>query len=125
MAQNCFVKQWHKTVLQNCFAYVYTNAVQCNMSDSDDEVAVAAAAAFIALNPPKKRRHWVRPSLKSRSVYGAEDLLRDLRKDDVDPITKEVTISGYFKNFTRMSCEDFENICRAIGPFAKKRDIVG
>ena len=48
--------------------------------------------------------------------------MRDLKLDDTHPITKEVTISGYFKNFLRISSEDFEGLCVQLGPFIGKQD---
>ena len=35
------------------------------------------------------------------------DILNDLKEDDVDPLTGDVQLSGSFKNFTRMTCNDF------------------
>ena len=91
---------------------------------SDDIASVAAAAVTIfgEKREVRKRRFWVGPSLRSRSIYGAKDLLNDLRMDDIDPITKEVTVGGYLKKFTRISCEDFEMLCNAIGPMVMKND---
>ena len=78
----------------------------------DEDMCMLAAAAFLVIKPSDKlkktvRRYHVRPSLQARRIYSAEDLLRDLRMDDTHPITMEVTISGYFKNFLRISSEDF------------------
>ena len=64
----------------------------------------------------------VRPSLQARKVYSAEDLLRDLRLDDTHPIRKEVKICGYFKNFMRISSEDFEWLANALGPYIGKEN---
>ena len=77
---------------------------------SNEEVGAVAAATFLVLSGrnKKRRRYWVRPSLLSRSIYGAKDLLEDLQKDDTDPVTNEVTVSGHFNNFTRISADDIK-----------------
>ena len=70
---------------------------------AENDLSMLAAAAVLLNKPSLKvkiiRRHHMRPSLKAREIYSAEDLLRDLIRDDTHPITKEVTINGYFKGF--------------------------
>ena len=90
-------------------------------------MAMMAAAVFLISKPSKKvkkivRRYHVRPSIKARKIYSTEDLLRDLRMDDTHPVTKEVTVCGYFKNFLRISCEDFEWLSNELGPHIGKSD---
>ena len=70
----------------------------------DCDVAAMAAAVFLISKPTKKvnkivRRYHVRPTTKAREIYSSEDLLRDFRLDDTHPVTKEVTVCGYFKKF--------------------------
>ena len=50
---------------------------------------------------------WLRPILSKRQIYDGEKLLVDLQKDDVG-LRGELRSS--FKNFCRMSSEDFENL---------------
>ena len=65
------------------------------------KVGAVAAATFLVLSggAGKRRRYWVRPSLLSRATYGACDLLADLRRDNLDPVTNRVTVTkrGHFK----------------------------
>ena len=94
---------------------------------ADGNVCMLAAAAFLVTKPsPKVKKivhhYHVRPSLQARKVYSAEDLLRDLRLDDTHPIRKEVKICGYFKNFMRISSEDFEWLANALGPYIGKEN---
>ena len=65
------------------------------------------AACFLILSGKKRRRHWDRPLLKSRDRYSLTQLLTDLRQDDTDPVTGDITEAGQFKNFTRISWDDF------------------
>ena len=85
---------------------------------------IVAAAAFIVLSGTRKRkrRYWMRSFLKQRSNYSVEDMLSDLRKDDTDPVTNEETINGWFKNYTRISAEDFDKLAEAITPYCQKQD---
>ena len=64
----------------------------------------------------KSRTWWMRPSLKRRLDYGPEDMLRSYREDDTDPVTGDLHLSGQYKNFTRMSCIDFEVLVGKISP---------
>ena len=88
-------------------------------------IATVAAATFIVLSGRTtnkiRRRYWVRSLLKRRTTYSLEHLLADLRKDDFDPVTEEVTENGWFKNFTRISADDFEKLVEAITPYVKKQ----
>ena len=90
------------------------------------KVGAVAAATFLVLSggAGKRRRYWVRPSLLSRATYGACDLLADLRRDDLDLVTNRVTATkrGHFKNFTRISYDDFIMLRNAIRPYVQKQD---
>ena len=66
-----------------------------------------------------KRRFWVRPILSKRQIYDGEKLLVDLRNDDVG-LSGELRLS--FKNFCRMSSEDFENLICLAGPAVHKKN---
>lgn len=46
----------------------------------------------------KRRRFWETPVLQSRKIYSGTQLLADFTLQD----------TGHFKNFCRMSSEDFE-----------------
>ena len=71
----------------------------------------------------KKRRYWVRPSLARRRDYNLSDLMEDLKRDDLNPDTNERNEEAfsYFKNFTRMSPEDFDYLQEAIAQYVKKQ----
>ena len=93
------------------------------MSRARRSGAVAAATYFVISDRPKiRRRYWVWSLLKRRTTYSLESFLADLRKDDVDPVTEEVRENGWFKNFIRISAEDFEKLVEAITPYVKKQD---
>uniref|UniRef100_A0A1B6KX11 Transposase Helix-turn-helix domain-containing protein n=1 Tax=Graphocephala atropunctata TaxID=36148 RepID=A0A1B6KX11_9HEMI len=82
------------------------------------DLLLAAAITVILGSQRRKRRFWVRPSLASRNKYSATDLLRDLNDDDHadDPsLKREIRCDGSFKNFLRMTSEDFEYIIGMIG----------
>ena len=85
---------------------------------------VVAAASFLVLcgRNKKRRSYWVRSFLQSRAIYSLEDLLADLRRDDTDQGTEEATHHMWFKNFTRISSEDFAMLIEKISPFVKKQD---
>ena len=91
---------------------------------SEDIAAVAAAAFLILSGDKKKRRYWVRPSLAHRQLYNLNHLMDDLIRDDTDPTTNELNVTGYsyFKNFSRMSVEDFNYLEEAITPYVKLQD---
>ena len=66
----------------------------------------------------------MRPSLARRQEYNLGDLMDDLIRDDTDPVTNELNVTGFshFKNFTRMSVEDFDYLTEAITPYVKRQD---
>ena len=91
---------------------------------SDEDIAAVAAAAFLILTiEKKKRRYWVRPSLARRRDYNLSDLMEDLKRDDLNPDTNERNEEAfsYFKNFTRMSPEDFDYLQEAIAQYVEKQ----
>ena len=94
------------------------------MSRSRRRASAVAAATYLVLSGSgkKRRRFWVRPSLLSRAIYSANDLLADLQRDDTDPVTNKVTKSGHFKNFTRISVEDFNMLSEGIAAYVQKMD---
>jgi hypothetical protein len=67
----------------------------------------------------KKRRFWVRSTLSKRKIYDGDELLVDLRNDGVG-LSGELRSS--FKNFFRMSSEDFENLMCLVGPAVQKKN---
>jgi hypothetical protein len=67
----------------------------------------------------KKRRFRVRPTLSKRKIYDGDELLVDLRNDDVG-LSGELPTS--FKNFFRMSSENFENLMCLVGPAFQKKN---
>lgn len=83
-----------------------------------DDKVIAAAAAYICITSFKrnkkrlKRRFWVSDYLQKRDRYGGSDLLNDLKIED----------TGRFKNFCRMSSEDFEYLAQLIAPEVMKKD---
>jgi hypothetical protein len=66
----------------------------------------------------KKEAFWVMPTLSKRKIYEGDELLVDLRNDDVG-LSGELRSS--FKNFFRMSIEDFENLICLVGPAVQKK----
>ena len=92
------------------------------------KVGAVAAATFLVLSggAGKRRRYRVRPSLLSRATYGACDLLADLRRDDLDPVTNRVTVTkrGHFKNFTLISYDDFIMLRNAIRPYVQNKILI-
>ena len=90
------------------------------------KVGAVAAATFLVLSggAGKRRRYWVRTLLLSRATSGASDLLADLCRDDLDPVTNRVTVTkrGHYKNFTRISYYDFIMLRNAIRPYVQKQD---
>ena len=94
------------------------------MSDDEDVALCAAAFIIISESERRERRFWVRPFLQSRSIYGTNDMLDDLRRDDINPNpnSDDTPISSSFKNFTRISSEDFDKLCNGIAPFVEKQD---
>lgn len=98
--------------------------VVCEMA-SNVEDAIMAAAACVILSRRRvksKRRFWVRPSLKAREKYSGTDLLTDLARDDIDPLTGDIKCDGSFKNFLRMASSDFEYLINEIGHKIGRKD---
>ncbi|KAJ8953378.1 hypothetical protein NQ318_023495 [Aromia moschata] len=80
---------------------------------------VKVAAAVIVINNylkqkkrNRKRRQWVTPIFRSRSVSGGRQFLNDIF----------IGNKGQFENFCRMSFEDFEILLNLIEPVIKKQD---
>jgi hypothetical protein len=76
-----------------------------------------AAASYIyihyAINKKRKERRWWQPQLyTSREVYSGSSLLADLNFQSV---------SGLYKNFTRMSPSEFEFLINLIGEKTSKK----
>lgn len=90
---------------------------------SVEDVILAAAACVVLSKQRRPRRYWVRPSLHSRATYSVNDLLDDLNRDDVDPLSGELRSDGSFKNFVRMTSEDFEYLTLMIGHKISKMDM--
>ena len=91
---------------------------------STDEDIILAAAAFILVSedePQKKRRVWVRPSL-DRSKYNGNRMLADYIQDDLIGFGPGEGIRSTFQNFLRMTCTDFEDILKMIGPKIKRQN---
>lgn len=89
----------------------------------ETDVALAAAAfVILAATKRKRRRFWVKPSLRARTVYSGRDLLNDLQEDDRDPLSGELRCDGSVKNFLRMTSSDFEWLIVTIGHQIGKRD---
>lgn len=87
-----------------------------------EDVVLAAAVCVILSKQRRPRRYWVRPSLQARAKYCGSDLLRDLNRDDLDPLSGELRCDGSFKNFLRMSSSDFEFLIVKVGPRICKLD---
>lgn len=89
------------------------------------DVALAAAITVILACQRRERRFWVRPSLAARVRYSGTDLLKDLDADDATnhpSLRCEIRCDGSFKNFLRMTSEDFEFIIFMIGHKIGKKD---
>ncbi|XP_028140337.2 uncharacterized protein LOC114334492 [Diabrotica virgifera virgifera] len=87
-----------------------------------EEDLLTATACFLILcgdSRKRKRKCWVRPSLKKREKYGGKEILSDLKKDDV---LLELRTDGCFKNFLRMSSSDMEFLLQKIAPVIRKPD---
>lgn len=86
------------------------------MSATED--AILAAAAVIVLcegkNTRKRRRFWVRPSLRKRKC--TESIMNTMRLDDIDLCADNLRRTGTFHNFMRMSSTDFEVLIQKVGP---------
>lgn len=73
--------------IENFFLSLFTS-VSHSMLSVDGTILVATACVIIENHPLATKRHWVRPSLQARSVYGGSLLLEDLKKDNIDPLTR-------------------------------------
>jgi hypothetical protein len=89
------------------------------MNMESERVKIASTAFIVIFHHLKEkerkireRRHWVTPVLKSRDLYGGNQLLNDL----------SIGNTGQFKNFCRMSSEDFEHLLNLIEPAIRKKD---
>uniref|UniRef100_A0A1Y1KE69 Transposase Helix-turn-helix domain-containing protein n=1 Tax=Photinus pyralis TaxID=7054 RepID=A0A1Y1KE69_PHOPY len=83
----------------------------------DDDVQISAAAFIILCDAIKKkqrkrRRYWMTNLFKSRNIYSGSNLLNDL----------SLSRTGQFKNFCRISCEDFEYLIHLIGHKIAKQE---
>ncbi|CAH2006369.1 unnamed protein product [Acanthoscelides obtectus] len=89
---------------------------KCSMASRNENytILVMSAAVLVMADVNKKKRrqrHWWRTNLfKKRSGTG---ILMDLKSQE---------ISGQYKNFTRMTPTDFENLLQRIGPHISKQE---
>ncbi|CAH1987622.1 unnamed protein product [Acanthoscelides obtectus] len=76
--------------------------------------AVAAIVTIcVSIKMRKKRSIWVKDWIKRRAQLGAyNQLLTELKNEDPE----------CFKNFLRMSHDDFQYLCNKISPAIKKQD---
>lgn len=86
-----------------------------------DQAQPAACLALLLIQKRKKRqkkvtkRIWVKDWIQKRKDYGAVDnLLKELQECD----------KNSYKNFIRMSAEDFDEILYRIAPLISKKDTV-
>lgn len=63
--------------------------------------------------PKKLRRYWMKHLYQQRTLEGSSQLLNILSLDES---------TGHFKNFLRMSPQDFEILLNKIGPKIQKKD---
>lgn len=71
--------------------------------------------------PQKKRRVWVRPSL-DRNQYNGNRMLADYIQNDLIGFGPEEGIRSTFQNFLWMTCTDFEDILKMIGPKIERQN---
>ncbi|KAL4149795.1 hypothetical protein QTP88_003659 [Uroleucon formosanum] len=89
---------------------------------ADDYLLIAATAVIIVdqnyeAKKSRKRRFWVRPSLKSgRAKCSVNDFMNDLISEQVDKLNLEYRCGTGFRNFFRMTSNDFETLLSLIGP---------
>jgi len=80
-----------------------------------------AAASYIFLHyllkkkTRKPRRWWIKTVFANREVYSGSRLLRDL---------KFQSVSGQYKNFTRMSPAEFQYLINLVGEQISKKDTI-
>ncbi|XP_046144675.1 protein ANTAGONIST OF LIKE HETEROCHROMATIN PROTEIN 1-like [Osmia bicornis bicornis] len=87
---------------------------------SGTDVTIASAAYIVMHTIIKRRkrgrnqdrRWWITQLYKNRATSSGGNLLSDL----------QLETGGHFKNFVRMSSEDFEFLINAIGPKIQKND---
>lgn len=114
-------------MLEKCVVSTLTNLVIMN-SYSEKDALLAAAACVIIFEeedkpkPARKRRFWIRPTLRSRYTYSGSNLLRDLKQDDSGYLNRGLSFRGSFKNFCRISDSDFEYLLNLIGPKIRRID---
>lgn len=76
---------------------------------------IRAAAAMIVISSVKKRkeRKWVKDWIRRRDVVGIQNnLLKELRTEE----------PSQFKNFVRMTEENFNDLLTKIRPIIEKQD---
>ncbi|KAJ8874165.1 hypothetical protein PR048_025007 [Dryococelus australis] len=86
---------------------------------SSVEVAALAAAACVIL-PKQQVPRRVRLSLKARARSSGSEISKYLNKDDVDPLSGEVSPGG--RNLLRMASCDLEHLIVVIGHKIAKQD---
>lgn len=87
---------------------------------SDDDRFILCCGSFLINGPQRKKpRYWVSSLLKRRNNYDTEELLHDLKTDDVG-LNGELRSS--FHNFTRMTSIDFEVLINLVGPKIAKQN---
>ncbi|XP_030758575.1 putative nuclease HARBI1 isoform X2 [Sitophilus oryzae] len=88
---------------------------------SDEQIKAAALLGLILLRRRQNRRRryrkkrtiWVRKWIQNRSRYGATNtLLKELREGD----------EAFYKNFLRLSSNDFDYLLEKITPLIQKKD---
>lgn len=94
--------------------------IRKNIEDEEDLLMLGAGYIYLQQQQKSnnKRRFWVRPTLQKRNEHGVDKLLMNLQDDDVG-LNGELRSS--FKNFLRMSSQDFENLICLVGPAVKKK----
>ncbi|KAK7603411.1 hypothetical protein V9T40_003410 [Parthenolecanium corni] len=65
------------------------------------------------------RRFWVRPSLQLKRL--AADMLNLAKLDDEGLDSNELIERGYFRSYTRMPIEIFQQLLIKVEPFIKKQ----
>jgi len=97
--------------------------IRKNIEDEEDLLMLGAGYIYLQQQQKSiKRRFWVRPTLQKRNEHGVDKLLMNLQDDDVG-LNGELRSS--FKNFLRMSSQDFENLICLVGPAVKKKTLIG
>ncbi|KAK3107504.1 hypothetical protein FSP39_016061 [Pinctada imbricata] len=76
---------------------------------------MAAAYRQYIRNKRKRRTHWIKPWIKRRDKYGAHHaLLKELEIEDIET----------YRNFVRMSKENFDELLSLVSPMIKKKDTI-